>query len=38
VQVNEVDGEAFRKAAAPLLKEYLADADLARLYRAIRAA
>jgi tripartite ATP-independent transporter DctP family solute receptor len=38
VQVNEVDREAFRTAAAPLLEEYLADADLARLYRAIRAA
>lgn len=38
VQVNEVDRKAFRKAAAPLLEEYLADADLARLYRAIRAA
>jgi tripartite ATP-independent transporter DctP family solute receptor len=37
VQVNEVDREAFRKAAAPLLEEYLADAGLARLYRAIRA-
>jgi tripartite ATP-independent transporter DctP family solute receptor len=38
VQVNEVNREAFRTAAAPLLEEYLADADLARLYRAIRAA
>jgi tripartite ATP-independent transporter DctP family solute receptor len=37
VQVSEVDREAFRNAAAPLLEEYLADADLARLYRAIRA-
>jgi TRAP-type C4-dicarboxylate transport system substrate-binding protein len=38
VHVNEVDREAFREAAAPLLEKYLARADLAPLYRAIRAA
>jgi tripartite ATP-independent transporter DctP family solute receptor len=38
VQVNEVNRDAFRRAAAPLVDRYLNDPDLARLYRAIRAA
>jgi tripartite ATP-independent transporter DctP family solute receptor len=37
VQVNEVDRQAFRRAAAPLLTQYLANPDLNRLHRAIRA-
>jgi tripartite ATP-independent transporter DctP family solute receptor len=37
VQVNEVDREAFRRAAAPFLARYLKNPDLNRLHRAIRA-
>nr|WP_257644085.1 TRAP transporter substrate-binding protein [Luteimonas salinisoli] len=37
VRFNEVDHDAFRAAAAPLLDEYLAKPDIAPLYRQIRA-
>jgi tripartite ATP-independent transporter DctP family solute receptor len=37
VHVDEVDVEAFRRAAAPVLAAYLKDADLAELYRDVRA-
>jgi len=37
VHVNEVDRQAFRRAAAPLLTQYLGNPDLDRLHRAIRA-
>ena len=37
VRVNEVDLEAFRRAAAPILASYLKDPELAGLYRDIRA-
>ena len=36
-RVAEVDREAFRKAAAPVLEQYLRDSTLERLYRDIRA-
>jgi TRAP-type C4-dicarboxylate transport system substrate-binding protein len=36
-KVTQVDREAFRKAAAPLLEKYLRDSTLERLYRDIRA-
>ncbi|HKZ73641.1 MAG TPA: TRAP transporter substrate-binding protein [Steroidobacteraceae bacterium] len=38
VQVTEVDRAAFERAAAPVLRACLQDADLARLYRAAREA
>jgi len=38
VHVNEVDREAFRRAAAPLVRQYLKNPDLNRLHGAIRAA
>lgn len=36
VQANAVDMPAFRKAADPLLREYLKQPDIAELYRRIR--
>jgi tripartite ATP-independent transporter DctP family solute receptor len=36
VAVNPVDRSAFRRAAQPLLDRYLADAEIERLYRALR--
>ncbi|MEO6689790.1 MAG: TRAP transporter substrate-binding protein [Dokdonella sp.] len=37
VQVNDVDGAAFRTAAAPLVQAYRQDAHIDDLYRGIRA-
>jgi TRAP-type C4-dicarboxylate transport system substrate-binding protein len=37
VQVTEVDRAAFHRAAAPVLKSYLGDPELRRLYEGIRA-
>jgi tripartite ATP-independent transporter DctP family solute receptor len=37
VRANEVDAQAFHRAAAPLLERYVADKDLGALYRSIRA-
>jgi TRAP-type C4-dicarboxylate transport system substrate-binding protein len=36
VAVNEVDKNAFRQAAEPVLAHYLADPELARLHAALR--
>lgn len=38
VAFNEVDGDAFRAAARPLVDEYLADPAIAAIHRRIRAA
>lgn len=38
VQLNEVDGEAFRHAARPLVDDYLRDPAIADIHRRIRAA
>jgi TRAP-type C4-dicarboxylate transport system substrate-binding protein len=36
VAVNDVDKDAFRRAAAPVLARYLADPELARLHATLR--
>ncbi len=38
VQLNDVDGEAFRRAARPLVDDYLRDPAIADIHRRIRAA
>jgi tripartite ATP-independent transporter DctP family solute receptor len=38
VHFNEVDRDAFHKAAAPVLEKYLAQGDLKKLYELVRAA
>ena len=38
VAVNDVDKDAFRRAAAPVLERYLADPELERLHAALREA
>jgi tripartite ATP-independent transporter DctP family solute receptor len=37
VRANEVNTQAFHRAAAPLLERYVADKDMGALYRSIRA-
>lgn len=37
VHVNEVDLDAFKRAAAPIVEAYLKDPELAALYRDVRA-
>ena len=37
VRANEVNTQAFHRAAAPLLERYIADKDMSALYRSIRA-
>lgn len=36
VRVNDVDGEAFRRASRPLVEDYLRDPEIAAIYRRIR--